>query len=378
MSTKQSSSAHADTLFQAATVHALLQQHTKNDIKTAARQWTKVQARRFFGTWLDQWSTLVQHDAAVLQRIAGILFEYLQQQPAILQCVVDVAVNLHNALLHEHDNATQNSILLVCETWWKHDFPAREQLIANALPLWLQAPEDAAAIQRLYHVRDAVHCIDFAADESLLQAILALASNLHVLKMGKKLLVHLMQNVELMEPLHCAIKVQMVGNKAKVLAVYGDVYYKAYTETDDMIIKNDLETIVWSDLVQAVLHAEDPSTHKAVLTVLQPLHAAQKHHEELLHRLYGPILWRALSATQAPVRLQAAQVLPAVFPLRGSDAHNASVAMEKCLTALTDLLADRVPKIRVAGSLATAQILYDYWTILPSADIRKLLNCKNC
>jgi condensin-2 complex subunit G2 len=366
-----SSSAAVEALLHAETVHALLQlsEHTR---KQAALQFTKAQARRFFGTWLDQCS-LEEEDA--LQHVAQILVHYLQQpKPVLLQVMIDLTVQLHDALTADLSYQTRQTILSLCELWWKHDLPQKEQIIANALPYWLEPPEDATAVQNLYDLRQALDCVDFVADESLQASVLSLVSNPFVLKTGKKLLVHLLQNRDLMEPLHQAIKVQLVGNKTKIIQVYADVYYKAYHETKDPEIQEALEQIVWSDLVQAVLHAADPETHKAVRMVLQPLHAAQKHHEALLHRLYGPILWRALSASQTQVRLQAAQILPEVFPLR-REHTSALAAVEQCVTALTHLLDDRIPKVRVAGATATAQVLSDYWTIVPTASIRMLLNC---
>ncbi|GAX26769.1 condensin-2 complex subunit G2 [Fistulifera solaris] len=366
-----SSSVTVEALLHADTVHALLRL-SENTFKQGAPQFTKAQARRFFGMWLDQFAMAMEEE--VLQRVAQILVYYLKQpKPVLLQVMIDLTRHLHDALTGDLSLKTRQTILSLCELWWKQDFPQKEQFIANALPYWLESPEDAAAVQKLYELKDALDCIDFAADESLRAAVLSLVSNPLVLKTGKKLLVHLLQNRDLIEPLHQAIKVQLVGNKTKIVNVYADVYYKAYHETKDPELQDALEHIVWSDFVQAVLHAADPDTHKAVRMVLQPLHAAQKHYEALLHRLYGPILWRALSAPQTQVRLQAAQILPEVFPLRGEHS-SALAAVEQCVTALTGLLEDRVPKVRVAGASATAQVLCDYWTILPLASIRMLLN----
>lgn len=392
-STMKASSSCFEALLNSDTVHALLQ-HSPELWENAAQQFTKTHARRFFGTWYQQWSTTggLQHDSAALQRVAQVLLVYLQQnmKPAILQVIVDLALLMHEALAEERDEedddnclkkmtpTTRQTILSICETWWKRNLPHKEQFIANALPYWLEQPEDAGAIKRLYELRDALDCIDFTQDTALLAAVLSLVSNPFCLKTGKKLLVHFMQNPDLMEPMHRAIKVQMAGNKTKIVTVYAEVYYKAYQEImkNDNYLQDPFEQLVWSDLVQAVLYAADPHTHKAVRIMLQPLHAQQKHCEELLYRLYAPVLWRALSASQTQVRLQAASILPEIFPLRGGESqHASSAAMDKCLTALIDLLGDRMPKVRVAGSLATAHVLCDYWTILSSGQIRTLLNC---
>jgi condensin-2 complex subunit G2 len=371
-SSSSSSTAAVEALLHVETVHALLQL-PENTIKQGAPQFTKAQARRFFATWFDQCSMPIEEEA--LQRVAQTLVHYLQPpKPHLLQVMIDLTGQMHDALAADLSFKTRQTILSLCELWWKQDFPQKEQFIANALPYWLEPPEEAASVQKLYELREALDCIDFAADESLLAAVLSLVSNPLVLKTGKKLLIHLLQNRDLIEPLHQAIKVQLVGNKAKIVNVYADAYYKAYHETKDPTVQDALEQVVWSDLVQAVLHAADPDTHKAVRMVLQPLHAAQKHHEALLHRLYGPILWRALSASQTQVRLQAAQILPEIFPLRGGHT-SALAAVEQCITALTGLLEDRIPKVRVAGAYATAQVLCDYWTIVSTASIRMLLNC---
>jgi condensin-2 complex subunit G2 len=64
--------------------------------------------------------------------------------------------------------------------------------------------------------------------------------------------------------------------------------------------------------------------------------------------------------------------LGAVFPL--ADGVNVDKAIQKAILALKHLLQDTDPRVRVAGSEATAAVLVTLWDALPPTDIRALLN----
>ena len=129
-----------------------------------------------------------------------------------------------------------------------------------------------------------------------------------------------------------------------------------------------------------VIHAANPSTSKSVRTVLDKFHVNKKSPdvERLLHRMYGPLLWRALSSANARVRRQAAGVLADTFPLRDPTAGEewTEECVKRSVRAMVALMEDVVPSVRVAGSMATARILSSFWSVVPSGDIRTLLNRK--
>jgi condensin-2 complex subunit G2 len=88
------------------------------------------------------------------------------------------------------------------------------------------------------------------------------------------------------------------------------------------VLCNAIEDVCLSDFMYAVLHVATPATHKSFMTLLEPFHSAKKTPsvETLLHQMYGPILWRSLRAASPRVRVNAATVLLATFPLKPSSA----------------------------------------------------------
>ena len=151
-------------------------------------------------------------------------------------------------------------------------------------------------------------------------------------------------------------------------------------DDDGMSIRTAIEENALQDLMVSCLHVADAKLAKSVRTVLSPLHRAKKSPDvdKLLHRMYGPILWRALSAANPTVRLNATPVLAETFPLRDPDEgeDRTEAVVGKTVDALMALLRDPEPKVRVAGSNAAGRILVAFWDALPTSDIRRLLSGK--
>lgn len=93
-------------------------------------------------------------------------------------------------------------------------------------------------------------------------------------------------------------------------------------------------------------------------------------------RLYNPILWRALSATNPFVRINACTLLHQTFPLHDPNLGNAHLKEinSKTIAVLLSLLNDDDPRVRVAGCNASIRILGVFWDALGSSHIRSLLN----
>jgi condensin-2 complex subunit G2 len=283
----------------------------------------------------------------------------------------------------------------------------RESLIVQCLPLLVLNASDEKIdafttkthIQRLYKLRDAFGCIDFAdpSSDSLRALLLRVASNPVCLQMpeGRKFLAGLLQqDVHLVKDLHKAFRVQIPEAKPSILKSYGEIYHRAWKEVrqnedDDTIteseeeqeeivsIREAIEHEVLQDLMYSVVHMDSPTTFQSILTVLEPLHADKKNNEvaSLLYRLYSPIMWRSLAATNSRIRKNSVVVLEKVFPLH--DPFN-SLSMKDSVLKATDAmqvaLQDVDPSVRVAASGATARTCAIFWEILPPKEIRSLLN----
>ena len=363
-----------------------------------------------------------------------------QPRPTVLKVppdVVEVAQTLHDILFTLHScgkpaGATKAVILSLCESWWLSGTEHKESLIVQCLPLLVlktcegdETPHSnsnskfittttKATILRLYKLRYAFGCIDFAdpSSDSLRQLLLRVASNPLCLKVpeGKKFLATLLQqDVHLVQDLHLAFRAQIPEAKATILSAYGDIYHRAWKEVrekqqqdDDApnnlndneeeeeeeeettTIRNAIEHQVLQDLMHSVIHVANPATFQSILAVLDPLHADKKNKEvaNLLFRLYSPILWRSLSATNPIVRKNAVIILEKVFPLHDPLLKQSAASMKdavfKATEAMRVALQDPDPSVRVAASGATARNCAMFWDALPPTEIRSLLNRKFC
>ncbi|KAL7577864.1 hypothetical protein ACA910_010608 [Epithemia clementina (nom. ined.)] len=338
--------------------------------------------------------------------------------------VFDMAVTLHNILFTlsqnydcgSHGSDTQRTILKLCETWWNANVLHREYLVSQSLPLLIQSAALAdsspkSALLRLYPMRHAVSCIDFADESSewcrsILMRVASSPKCLKVVPEGRRFIAYLFQaDVSLIPSLHQAMRAQIpdsastVSQKRKssvVLQAYAEIYYRAWIEAphleeldatndDDqeaedleqkLTIRDEIELHVLSDLVYSMLHAVQLSMFEALLLVLQQFHdnKRQPEVEDLLHRLYAPILWRSLAAANAHVRVRATRVLAEVFPLDQSSHAQTAKHMEKACAALRDLLQDADAQVRVAASTSVAKVLAQYWDAIPATEIRTLLD----
>jgi len=340
-----------------------------------------MQSRRFF----ESVQALLEHvveklaykgpNAGVTQSFLSAIATLLQQEEKPGEAAYQVALSL-SQLLYEVDDKTQKAILDLVSTWWIQEARHRETLVPRALLLWTEQAVQAASktqilgtLKQLYSVREAFQCIDWSQESSreLQQWILQLVARVR-LPAGRKLVAYLLQSDgDLMRILHASIKQHVPHAPPSVLTALGQVYYQAWKEAT--LTQSTLELDVLEELVYASVHNE--RLHKKLLTFLQPFTEA-KDTRDLLHQLYTPFLWRALTVPHATVRLQACRILPYVFPLQGPN-ELTKVAMDRACQALLQLLDDANPGVRVAACQASTQVLGVYWDAVPSDWIRMLL-----
>ena len=325
----------------------------------------------------------------------------------IIDEAFQVAELLHDALFSLQSCGpvavkVQASISALCEYWWHSSFEGREQLVTMLVPLLVAKTLDGAAaksdVKRLYAIRDALDLLDFAdpSIDYLRSLLLRTASSPHYLRTaeGRKVIAHLFRlDADLVGDLHRSIRVQIPDAKKTILDSYGDIYLRAWRDAASAVdecaagsdeeeaadeIRVAIEENALQDLMMASLHVADPKLAKAVRIVLAPLHKAKKSSEvdQLLHRMYGPILWRALAAANPLVRLNATPVLADTFPLRDPDEgeDRTEAVVSKTVDVLAALLRDPEPRVRVAASNAAGRIMVSFWDVLQTTDIRRLLN----
>ena len=300
----------------------------------------------------------------------------------VIEEVFKVMEKLHGCLFSlqasgDEGLAVQHKICALCESWWKHNFQDRECMVVQLLPLLVAKSLDESAskadIKRLFVIRQALDVLDFEDETSAdIKSLLlrTVSSPLYIKNVeGRRLISYLFGHIPV--DLHQAMRVQIPDAKKTVLEAYGEIYFRAWKESDNTY---NLEETVLQDCCYALIHVANPTMVKSLHTILEPFHQAKTgtQVQQLLYRLYGPILWRSLRAANPRVRVNAASVLGAVFPL--ADGVDVKKAVQKATAALKNLLQDTDPRVRVAGSEATATVLVTYWDALPTTDIRVLLN----
>ena len=309
--------------------------------------------------------------------------------------------------------AVQKEIIAMCEFYWKGQFSDREVLVTQLLPLLvvksLNGNATRADIKRLWNMKEALHLLDFQEKSTIVELrnllLRTVSSPLFVKNLeGRKMIAFLFKlDTSLVKDLHNSIRAQIPLAKAPILEAYGEIYLTAwkdltkdidnddgndnapYNSHDDELDMNNngsseqkaVEDAL-QDLMLASLHAPSPHMAKAILTVLSPIHSQKKNPQvdNLLYRMYNPLLWRALSATNPLVRIHASTILHTTFPLHDPYAGKAHLkeVNDKSIEILISLLNDDDPKVRIAGCDAAIRILGVFWDALRSNHIRSLLN----
>eukprot|EP00978_Attheya_sp_CCMP212_P016764 scaffold44171_cov64-Attheya_sp.AAC.1 len=317
------------------------------------------------------------------------LFKVTDEAFSVAELLHDVLFSLQSC--GPEGMQLQSYISSLCEKWWLNRFIDRDYMVVQLIPLLMVKSLDDSAqkqtVKRLLTLKEAFNLFDFEEEETIayLRSLIlrTVSSPLYLgCNEGVRLIAYLFQvHDSLTRDLHSAIKVQIPDAKKKVLEAYGDIYLRSWTASPDgSAARMAVEELALQDLMFAALHIGAPKMSRSIRTVLSPLHEAKKTPsvDKMLHRMYGPILWRSLSAANPLVRINASIILSETFPLRDPDAGHiqTEACVEKSIGALKSLLTDSDPRVRVAGSDASARIIATFWDALPTKDIRSILNRK--
>lgn len=137
-----------------------------------------------------------------------------------------------------------------------------------------------------------------------------------------------------------------------------------------------LEETIQAYLHDAV-HAQDPKYFQALRRLIKSFHDAQRFpwQEDMLTRIFDPIIWRSLRCANAMVRVQATALFLDVFPLQKSTSNpeEADAIIQKQFDQLSNLLKDADQRVRGVATQGICHILKEYWEVLPIATIHNLL-----
>ncbi|XP_036013546.1 condensin-2 complex subunit G2 isoform X2 [Mus musculus] len=243
---------------------------------------------------------------------------------ALLECAVILNGILY--ALPESEQKLQNSIQDLCVKWWERGLPAKEDMGKTAFIMLLRRSletKSGADVCRLWRIHQALYCFDYDWEESreIKDMLLECFINVNYIKKeeGRRFLSFLFSwNVDFIKMIHETIKNQLAGLQKSLMVHIAEIYFRAWKKASGKM----LETIEYDCIQDFMFHGihllRRSPVHSKVREVLSYFHQQKVRQgvEEMLYRLYKPILWRGLKARNSEVRSNAALLFVEAFPIR--------------------------------------------------------------
>ncbi|NXU12544.1 CNDG2 protein, partial [Pardalotus punctatus] len=333
----------------------------------------------------------MKQTVAVIQGVAAVVtasipaVEENVNYKALVECVF--ILNGILPALPVSEKILQDAIQRVCEMWWEKGLEGKEQLGKTLFVLLLRKSLNKAAtgadIVRVWNLHQALLCFDYDSEESnevkdlLLQCFMSVK---HIKKEeGRRFLSFLFSwNVNFIKMIHGTVKNQLQFFPRSLMEYISEVYFRAWKKVSGEFIEV-LEYNCIQDFMHHGIHLpKSSSVHSKVREMLSYFHKQSKVRqgvEEMLYRLYQPILWRALKARNSEVRANAAFLFVDAFPVRDPsfNAEEMDNEIQKQFEELFRLLEDPHPVVRSTGILGVTQITSRYWEMIPSTILADLL-----
>ncbi|KAG5850328.1 hypothetical protein ANANG_G00081060 [Anguilla anguilla] len=272
----------------------------------------------------------------------------------------------------------QQGVQQLCEAWWVKGLEGREELGRTAFLLCLEKSlmlnKPWAEMQRLWSLHEVLLTLDFEAEDSrevadlLLQCFLSVA---HIRREeGRRFLTFLFSwDVKFIGMIHGTIKNQLQFFPKVITDHVAEIYFRAWKKASDLFLQ-EIETTCIQDFMQyAVLLYRNTPVHGKVRQILSYFHKQKLRQgvDEMLHRLYKPILWRGLKAANSEVRANAALLFTEAFPVQDPSLSSEMMdsAIQRQLDTLFSLLEDPQPLVRSTAVLGVCKILAKYWEVIP-------------
>uniref|UniRef100_A0A2K6KWP4 Non-SMC condensin II complex subunit G2 n=1 Tax=Rhinopithecus bieti TaxID=61621 RepID=A0A2K6KWP4_RHIBE len=305
---------------------------------------------------------------------------------ALLECVIILNGILY--ALPESERKLQSSIQDLCVTWWEKGLPAKEDTGKTAFVMLLRRSletKTGADVCRLWRVHQALYCFDYDLEESgeIKDMLLECFININYIKKeeGRRFLSSLFNwNINFIRMIHGTIKNQLQGLQKSLMVYIAEIYFRAWKSCFALrLLFQTIENDCIQDFMFHGIHLPRRSpVHSKVREVLSYFHHQKKVRqgvEEMLYRLYKPILWRGLKARNSEVRSNAALLFVEAFPIRDPNLHAIEMDSEiqKQFEELYSLLEDPYPMVRSTGILGVCKITSKYWEMMPPTILIDLL-----
>uniref|UniRef100_A0A8C1GNB4 Condensin-2 complex subunit G2 n=1 Tax=Cyprinus carpio TaxID=7962 RepID=A0A8C1GNB4_CYPCA len=322
----------------------------------------------------------------LLDIIAVISHALCTLQKHIFRPLLSFIPGIESALPLSH-TPLQQAIHWLFECWWRRDLKGKEDLGWTAFLVCLENTVTLEKpvldeLRRLCTLREVLLSVDFASErgQQVIDPLLQCFFRPSHIKQeeGKRFLAFLFSwNDNFIRMIHETIKNQLQFFPKTLSVHVAEIYFRAWRKASGSFLE-EIESTCIQDLMQhaMLLHRNSP-VHSKVRQILTYFHK-QKFREgvdEMLHRLYKPILWKALKATNAEVRASATLLFTEAFPIHDPSMSSEMVdqAVQKQLDLLFALLDDPQPLVRSSAVLGVCSVLARCWEVIPSTVITDLL-----
>uniref|UniRef100_A0A8C8JPT3 Phosphatase 2A Regulatory Subunit A helical domain-containing protein n=1 Tax=Oncorhynchus tshawytscha TaxID=74940 RepID=A0A8C8JPT3_ONCTS len=274
----------------------------------------------------------------------------------------------------------------LCEAWWKKGLLGKEELgrtaFLGSLEKTLILKKPGAEIQRLWGFHEVLFTVDFASEYSkeLIDLLLQCFLSVNHIKNedGKRLMVFLFSwNVNFIRMIHGTIKNHCLMLQKQEMGRSAEIYCRAWKKASGVYLEQIESTCIQDFMQHAVLLHRTSPVHAKVRQILSYFHKRKGRHglDEMLYRLYKPILWRALSAANSEVRANATLLFTEAFPINNPSQSSEKMdeTIQKQLDTLVCLLEDPQPLVRSTATLGVCKILAKCWEVIPPTVITDFL-----
>ncbi|KAI5104631.1 condensin-2 complex subunit G2 isoform X2, partial [Silurus meridionalis] len=335
-------------------------------------------------------STELKHTMLVLEAVTVVCtvsVDVIQTGEAYTN-LLDCALTLNSveSCLPVSEVPLQKAIHWLFECWWRRGLEGKEELGWTAFVACLEntvtLKKTVVELNRLYSLRDVLLSVEFESERGqcitnpLLQCFLS--TSYIKREEGKRFLAFLFEwDVHFIKMIHETIKNQLQFLAKPVAEDVGEIYFRAWKKASSPFLE-EMETSCIQDLMQhaVLLHQTSPVLPK-VRQILAYFHKQKFRQgvDEMLHRLYMPVLWKALKAANAEVRANATLLFTEAFPIHdpGMNSERVDELVQKQLDTLFTLLEDVNPSVRSAAVLGACSVMSRCWELLPSSIITDLL-----
>ncbi|KAM6452051.1 condensin-2 complex subunit G2 isoform 1-T2 [Liasis olivaceus] len=304
---------------------------------------------------------------------------------ALLECALILNGTLY--VLPDSEKSLLGAIQRLCECWWEKGLERREQFGRTAFVMLLKRSQGkkvvGADITRLWHHHRALLCFDYDSEESneikdlLLQCFMSVG---HIKKEeGRRFLSFLFTwNVNFIKMIHGTVKNQLQCFPRSLMNHVAEIYFRAWKKCSGEITEVIEHSCIQDFMHHAIHLPRNSPLHAKVRELLSYFHKQNKCRqgvEEVLYRLYQPILWRALKARNSEVRSNAALLFVDAFPILDPSFNKEDMDKEiqKQFDELFALLEDPQPLVRSTGVLGVSKIAFKYWEMIPAVVLADLL-----